>query len=1042
MGTSGSDAPASEIRTFLIADVRGYTRFTQRHGDEAAARLAARFAEVARETVESRDGTVVELRGDEALCVFTSPRQAVRAAVAFQQRCAEEFRSDPAMPLRVGIGLDAGEAVPVEGGYRGGALNLAARLCSIAGPGAVLVSEGVVHLGAKVDEVAYVDRGEVRLKGMERPVRYHQATFPLDLPALEEPAQRSSRWRLVVAGVAILVAVLVATVVLTTRDSEGPPTLAGDSVGEFDARSGDLLSQVQLKGAPSGLAIGLGSVWVGDTALRRVVGIDLADGRVSSAGAGEGGSIDSVAVSDRSVWAVHGDNATAVRIDPTSLTPVPGGVTSVGAGAAAAVAVGSDVWVANTDEGTVQRIDGDTGAASAALAVGAQPIAVASGLGSVWVLDEAGGTLTQIDPGSGQIVGTIPVVVGGAALTAGLGAIWIAVPPADALIRVDPRSPDAFRQVQIPGRPSAVAIAAGSVWVGTASGRLVRISPDDLDVASSRDVAAPVTALAGDGDRLFATAQAPFAEHQGGTVRVVSGSFDTLDPAVAYTTAGWAVLSITNDGLVAFRRTGGATGSLLVPDLATTIPEPTGEGRSYRFTLRRGIRYSNGEPVRASDVRRAVERALAAQAPPAPGALPGQPGPGAAYFANLVGAASCRPGAVCDISRGVIVNDATGTVEFRLVRPDSRFLYTLALPFAFPVPDGTEPTPDGRDATTVVPATGAYTIHRYKPAHDSAAGTLELVRNPHFRVWSSLARPDGYPDRIVWTVGMTTAKELAQVEQGSADIAAESDLALYPQFDRIAERYPSRVHTFAAGTVLAAYMNTHTKTFDDVRVRRAVSLALDRSRMVGPQAGSLTCQILPPGIAGYRPYCPYTPGGGPDYRGADLEAARKLVTASGTTGSPITIWLSDIGPQGFLRYAANVLGRLGYQVTIKFLPKKRYFPAILDPHSTMQFGGYGWLQDYPAPAGFLSLFRCNDPSDPSKFCDPSIDRQIDRATELDRTDPAAANLLWSRIDRQVTDQAPWIPFVNPSGADFVSAHAGNYLHNPQWGVLLEQLWVR
>jgi class 3 adenylate cyclase len=114
--TSGTDPPGSDVRTFLIADVRGYTRFTQEQGDEAAARLAARFAEVAREVIESRGGTVVELRGDEALCVFGSPRQAVRAAVAFQQRCADEIRADPSLPVRVGIGLDAGEAVAVEGG--------------------------------------------------------------------------------------------------------------------------------------------------------------------------------------------------------------------------------------------------------------------------------------------------------------------------------------------------------------------------------------------------------------------------------------------------------------------------------------------------------------------------------------------------------------------------------------------------------------------------------------------------------------------------------------------------------------------------------------------------------------------------------------------------------------------------------------------------------------------------------------------------------------------------------------------------------------
>ena len=128
------DEPGVVVRTFLIADVRGYTSFTQAHGDEEAGKLAARFAELAREAVAGTGGEVLELRGDEALCVFQSARQALRGAVELQRRFREHVDGEPAFPLGIGIGLAAGEAVPIEGGYRGGALNLAARLCSIAGP--------------------------------------------------------------------------------------------------------------------------------------------------------------------------------------------------------------------------------------------------------------------------------------------------------------------------------------------------------------------------------------------------------------------------------------------------------------------------------------------------------------------------------------------------------------------------------------------------------------------------------------------------------------------------------------------------------------------------------------------------------------------------------------------------------------------------------------------------------------------------------------------------------------------------------------------
>jgi class 3 adenylate cyclase/WD40 repeat protein len=162
----------SAIRTFLIADVRGYTRFTATEGDEAASRLALRFAEVCAEGVEAWGGELVELRGDEALCVFGSARQALRAAVELQSAFADETASDPALPLGVGIGLDAGEAVPVGEGFRGAALNLAARLCAIAGPGEVLASDGLVRLAGRVEGLVTETREPVAMKGYDEAVAF------------------------------------------------------------------------------------------------------------------------------------------------------------------------------------------------------------------------------------------------------------------------------------------------------------------------------------------------------------------------------------------------------------------------------------------------------------------------------------------------------------------------------------------------------------------------------------------------------------------------------------------------------------------------------------------------------------------------------------------------------------------------------------------------------------------------------------------------------------------------------------------------------
>ena len=163
--------PGTTTLAFLIADVRGYTRFTRERGDAAAALLAKKFADLARDAVEARSGRVIELRGDEALAVFTSPAQAVRAAAEFQATCSEESQSDPMFPLPVGIGIDVGEAVPVEDGYRGVALNMAARLCSNAAAGQVLVTRAIVQRAAAVDgQIRFEERGPASFKGFEEPV--------------------------------------------------------------------------------------------------------------------------------------------------------------------------------------------------------------------------------------------------------------------------------------------------------------------------------------------------------------------------------------------------------------------------------------------------------------------------------------------------------------------------------------------------------------------------------------------------------------------------------------------------------------------------------------------------------------------------------------------------------------------------------------------------------------------------------------------------------------------------------------------------------
>jgi DNA-binding NarL/FixJ family response regulator/class 3 adenylate cyclase len=193
-----ADEPSS-VRAFLIADIRGFTRFTHDRGDEEAARVAKRLGALTRETVEPFGGTLLELRGDEALVVFTSVRAAIRAATELQERYVSD---DPTEALPVGIGIAAGEAVAVGQGYRGGALNLAARLCGLAGAGEILVSRELRHLAGFLEGVVYSDRGTITLKNLPDPVQLLRVA-----PEAGDPAETfTARGRADVGRLRVMVA--------------------------------------------------------------------------------------------------------------------------------------------------------------------------------------------------------------------------------------------------------------------------------------------------------------------------------------------------------------------------------------------------------------------------------------------------------------------------------------------------------------------------------------------------------------------------------------------------------------------------------------------------------------------------------------------------------------------------------------------------------------------------------------------------------------------------------------------------------------------
>ena len=415
-----------------------------------------------------------------------------------------------------------------------------------------------------------------------------------------------------------------------------------------------------MDGAPAALAYGGGSLWVADSDSRRVAQVD------------------------------PGANKVAHRYDvgnvPRSLA-FAGGV----------------VWVASGVDGRIRGIDLERGGVTQSIPVGANPSAIAAGAGALWVASEEAGTVTRIDPRTRSVLPPITVGNGPSAIAYGEGAVWVVNRHDGTLSRINPdrtrcRGPSRWERTRRRSRSGR----ARCGWRGE-DGTVARVDPDGPRKAKRFETGSRPAAIAVAGGKVWAAADAPQTSHRGGTLRVrlpyapkAGIALDPLHP-LAYTTIMSAELnSLLYDGLVGYRRVPGAAGHTLVGALATTAPPPVDFGRMYIFTLRRGLRYSDGRPVQVTDFRASMERFLEAtrDLPPAEELPP--------FYDGIVGARACMHSrAPCDLSRGIEVNVPARTIAIHLTRPDGDLLHKLTMQFAYVMPAGspgratTGPTPPG-----------------------------------------------------------------------------------------------------------------------------------------------------------------------------------------------------------------------------------------------------------------------------------------------------------------------------------------------------------
>jgi YVTN family beta-propeller protein len=853
-------------------------------------------------------------------------------------------------------------------------------------------------------------------------------------PRRELPWPRRRTRSLLAIGSALAVAAAVCVAV--ARPWAGGPAaeLPGGSVGLIGP-SGDRIGDAVSVGSPAGLAYGDGSVWAVDSADGMLWRIDPATHAVEGQ-IPVGSAPSAVAVTGQDVWVANSGDGTVSRVSAAANRVVD---TITAGNLPVAIAAGSGgVWVANEGDDTVDRIDPATGdVTKRGIQVGGRPDGIAAGPGAVWVANSEDGTVQRIDPATGQPGGPVPVGSGPAGIAVTPGAVWVANSLDLTVSKIDPATGTVTATIGVGDGPSDIVAARDDVWVSDEfDATLDRIDPRSGRVVRMLHLGSSPLGMVAAGSDVWVAAR-PFtgAAHRGGTLTVVSDVPSLADPALAYDDASTPVLATVYDSLTALRRSGDVPGLTLVPDLAVRLPRPTDGGTTYTFTLRRGIRYSTGAVVRASDISRGIQRQLIN------GHVAAVPG----YYDGILGASACRKNPrSCDLSAGIVTNDATGTITFHLTRADPDFPYKLALPLVAPAPPG---SPDGVVShAPFLPGTGPYMISQVRPNE-----SITLVRNPYFRQWSYAAQPAGYPSVIRDELMASSGS------QESAVIAGRADLAVLSGDDQaVAIRYPAQVYYSLKMNTSYASLNTRQPPFTNIKARQAVNYAIDRARIIqlyhlAPGQATATCQMLPPDFPGHYGYCPYTTGvSDTGWQGPDMPKALRLVRESGTANMPVTVWtFDDAQDEAVGSYLVGLLDELGYRASLHAVPSDTFWPALENPRLKIQVSiGAGWTPDFPSPSTFFGpLLSCQSAADPSTnnfagFCDPRVDTLASQAQAAQLADPATARRLWAQADRIVTDQAPYVPILNTSTAGFISARAGNYQTSPVYGPLLDQMWVR
>ncbi|NKK62101.1 ABC transporter substrate-binding protein [Rhizobium leguminosarum] len=476
---------------------------------------------------------------------------------------------------------------------------------------------------------------------------------------------------------------------------------------------------------------------------------------------------------------------------------------------------------------------------------------------------------------------------------------------------------------------------------------------------------------------------------QGGDIVVTyKDDITTLDPAIGYDWVNWSMIKSLYSRLMDY-----APGTPNpVPSLAESFTVSP-DGLTYTFKLHKGVKFSNGREVIASDVKYSIERAVD----------PKTQGPGAGFFGAIKGFEDETGGKTTTLS-GIETPDDS-TVIFNLSRPDATFLHVLAINFASVVPKEAVEAAAGDFGKKPV-GSGTFILKDW-----TIGQQLVFERNKDYFV-----KGVPYIDSFKVEVGQEPLVALLRLQKGEVDIAGDGiPPAKFLEIKNSADGSQMIVDGEQLHTGYIT-LNTKVKPFDIVKVRQALNMAINKERITRILNGRATPanQPLPPLMPGYdKSFTGYA---------YDVAKAKALLAEAGyPDGFETVLYSTNTDPQPRIAQAIQQdLAAIGVKAEIRALAQANVISAGgTEGEAPMIWsGGMAWIADFPDPSNFYGPILGCAGAVPggwnwSWYCNADLDKRAVAADSM--SDPAKAaerTAAWGKIFTDIMADAPWIPVIN------------------------------